>query len=176
MNRGTLVRGLSVVAMIVMSAGVLGACRKSVRFVRPAKSSEPDRNGNVDRNALTHNVTIETGRSRVEILGSGSGWPKAIPEEVPEFTYGLITGGNGTVTPEGRSWEVTVGELQSDAVSHYASRLKEAGFQTSSMIMEDGEGGGGSVTASKGRLSVVVIPSKGTATISVVLKKMSGRS
>jgi len=164
-------RGLSVVAVIVMTAGVLGACRKSVRSVQPAKAVGAGGESGADSDAESHNVTIETGKKRVEILGSGAGWPQEMPAEVPEFTEGSIIGGNVTVTPEGRSWEVAVGQLQPAAMTNYESKLKAAGFQTSSMIMNAEAGESGSVTARKGNTSVVVISAKGTTTISVALKK-----
>jgi hypothetical protein len=169
MNRGSFNRGIVVATMIVMT-GVLGACRQKAASDRSVKTVDQSQ-GKMPGNAETQNVTIETKGRTVEIMGAVDGWPKEIPAEVPEFSYGTIKRVTRTETPEGQSWDLVVEKVREHAIRDYEAMLKTSGFQTSSMIITGKEGERGSVTGEKGAITIVLISTSGNSSLSVILKR-----
>jgi len=164
-NRG-LFRSSRTSLLLVASLLVLGGCRKGPdESGRKAASSPAGGASGIE--AGGQSVTIETSGRTVEIMAGGVGWPAGIPAEVPPFAFGTIHSVTRTESSDGESWSIAAGELLPDAVKNYAALLKAHGFQASSMLV----GSGGSVTGQKENISIALVSSKGSATISIALKK-----
>jgi hypothetical protein len=169
MNRGSIIRGIVCTAMIFMT-GMLGACRQKAAQERSVKSTEQDQ-GKLPGDGQSQNVTIETKGRTVEIMGAVEGWPKEIPAEVPEFSYGKVRRLTRTQTPEGQSWDLVIEKVREHAIRDYEVMLKANGFQTTSMIVTGKDGERGSVTGEKGALTIVLICTDGSCSLSVILKQ-----
>ncbi|HWR00366.1 MAG TPA: hypothetical protein VN371_00770 [Chlorobaculum sp.] len=169
MGRGLFSRGVVVATMIVMT-GALGACRQKAAPDRTVKPVDQHQGKSTD-DGQSQNVTIETKGRTVEILGAVDGWPKEIPVEVPEFSFGTIRRVIRTESPEGQSWDLIMENVREHAIRDYEATLKSRGFQTSSMIVVGKEGERGSVTGEKGSLTIVLISTNGNSSLSVIVKR-----
>jgi len=169
MNRGSYINGIVIASMVVIT-GVLGACRQKSATDQSVKTLDHNQ-GKLPGEGQTQNVTIETRGRTVEIMGAVEGWPKEIPAEVPEFSFGIIRRVTRTETPEGESWDLVVEQVREHAIRDYEAILKAGGFQTSSMIISGKEGERGSVTGEKGGITIVLISTNGSCTLSVILRK-----
>ncbi|NTW52248.1 MAG: hypothetical protein HGB22_06645 [Chlorobiaceae bacterium] len=169
MNRASLTRGIVVTAMIVMTVA-LCACRQKAVPDKAVKNVEQHQ-GKLPADGESQNVTIETKGRTVEIMGAVEGWPKEIPVEVPQFSFGTIRRVIRTETPEGQSWDLVVESVRQHAIRDYEAILKSSGFLTSSMIVTGKEGERGSVTGEKGAVTIVLISTNGNSSLSVIIKK-----
>lgn len=155
------------IALITL-AGLLGACGHKTESetppVAPAAAPAP-------ADSTESDVTIDSGDRSFEITDKVQPWPSEMPAEVPHFAAGTIRKIIRTETPEGRSWDMAIDGIPSNSVKAFVAALKEAGFETSSLIVPEKEGDRGSVTGLKDELTVVLIASGGNATLSVILKE-----
>lgn len=112
-------------------------------------------------------VTIEGDNYKTELNTGGNKWPGEIPEDVPEFTYGVIDGTTTTETDEVHGWGINFRDVPKDAVEKYNTALKEKGFKTMKVIMDEG----GSVTGEKGNIIVSLISGEDMTHVSVQVTK-----
>jgi len=167
MSRQAFFRFTGSIALVTL-AGLLGACdHKAEPDQQPATPSAVT----ASADSAEPDVTIDTGDRSIEITDKVQPWPPEMPAEVPRFDAGTIRKIIRTETPEGRSWDMAIDEVPPNAVKAFVATLKEAGFETSSLIVSEKEGDRGSVTGLKGELTVVLIASGGNVTLSVILKE-----
>jgi len=123
------------------------------------ESTEVDINGN--------KVTIEGENYKTELNTAENKWPEGIPKDVPEFDFGKIKGITITETDEVYGWGINFQDVPKDAVEKYAALLKEKGFQTTKLIMDEG----GTVTGEKGNLIVSLISGDDMTHLSIQVTK-----
>ncbi|MBN1199847.1 MAG: hypothetical protein JXA23_10880 [Bacteroidales bacterium] len=113
------------------------------------------------------NVTIEGDNYKTELNTAGNQWPEGIPEDVPEFTFGEIHGTTATETDEVYGWGIHFADVPKDAVEKYSAALKEKGFKTVKVIMDEG----GTVTGEKGKITVSLISGDDMTHLSIQVTK-----
>lgn len=157
---------VSVFLIIALLPGCQNAGEKAAENAAEAaienasgESTEVDINGN--------KVTIEGENYKTELNTAENKWPDGIPGDVPEFAFGKITAVTTTETDEVYGWGVNFQDVPKDAVEKYAALLKEKGFQTTKLIMDEG----GTVTGEKGNLIVSLISGDDMTHLSIQVTK-----
>ncbi|KAF0200487.1 MAG: hypothetical protein FD170_3452 [Bacteroidetes bacterium] len=113
-------------------------------------------------------TVITTGDNTVELDGKANSWPREIPDEVPEFTYGKVKAVTTSIIDGAKSWSVIYENVEDDFIDKYDADLKKKGFKTVTMKMGDK---GGSITADNGKYNVFLMGSEGSLSIGVSLKQ-----
>jgi flagellar basal body-associated protein FliL len=94
-------------------------------------------------------VTSESKAQPQPSQNSGIQWPSAMPADVPQFTYGTITGANNNVMGK---VQATFSNVSSDAFNKYQSDLKDAGWKITSAAPDQSE-----IDAAKSSHSIVLM-------------------
>jgi len=113
------------------------------------------------------NITIESDNYSAKINTQGDTWPSEIPDDVPEFTYGTIQGITTTDVEGAHGWGMNYRDVAAGAIEKYNSDLKQKGFKTVKVIMDEG----GSVTGEKDNIIVSVISGDDMTHVSVQVAK-----
>ncbi len=121
-----------------------------------------------DVNLSNQGATIHSGDVTTHVDASANKWPADAPAEIPEFTYGKITGVTVSDHPEMYIWTVVYEEVPADAFKKYNDILKAKGMQT---VFMDMAGQGGSITWESGDLALSVMGGEGNAVVGVSKKK-----
>lgn len=161
------IRYVFLTAIFAISFGLLFSCRNSSEKTAEKvieKSIKNTSGEDVDVDINNQKTVVETEEGRVEFDGSAKSWPSAIPSEVPEFNYGKITGLTTNESDDTKGWTIIYSDVPGDAADKYKSDLKSKGFTTQSVSVG---GMGGSVTAEKGNIAVVLMAGEAQATVSV---------
>ncbi len=113
-------------------------------------------------------TVIETGEGRSEIDPNATSWPSEIPDDIPEFTSGKVTGVTTTTTGDGVHYNVIFEEVEDGFIDKYNAELKEKGFETN--FMKIGEKGG-SITVENDQYVIFLMGGEGNVSLGVTVKK-----
>jgi hypothetical protein len=136
------------------------------KAMEEALEQESGEEADVDLNA--NEATITHGDVTSHIDPNAKNWPRDIPSEVPEFTYGDIKGITTSDHPERYIWTIVYENVPADAFKKYNDELKAKGMQP--MLLDMGEQGG-SVNCEYGDLAISVMGGDGNAVVGVSKKK-----
>jgi hypothetical protein len=164
------IKPLILTAIFAVSFVLLFSCKNSSENAAEKaieKSIKISSGEDVDVDISNQKTVVETEEGRVEFDGSAKSWPAAIPSEVPEFRYGKIKGLTTNESDEAKGWTIIYSDVPGDAADKYKSELKSEGFSVQSVSMG---GMGGSVTAEKGNIAVVLMAGEDQATVSVQIQ------
>jgi hypothetical protein len=158
--------------LIVIIAIFLGACHQKIK---PTWQSDAPQSAPAPVPAAADTakkpVTIESGKTRVDVVDAVKQWPADAPAEVPRYPYGSIRKIIRTETPDASSWDMAIDRLPEHALRDYEASLKAKGFSTTSMIIPEKEGDRGNVTGIRGQVTVVLLGSGGNASLSIIQKQ-----
>jgi hypothetical protein len=121
----------------------------------------------VDIDIKEGKAVIETEEGTVAVDASARSWPDEIPGDVPKFRDGKINSVTTNSSPEGEGWTLVLTEVTTDAAKDYAAKLKEKGFTTHTVMVDDT---GGSISGEKDNIIVYLMVSEGTGTYSVQIQ------
>ena len=143
------------------------ACKKSAEKTSEKiieKSIGQDANVDID----DQKIVVETEDGTFTSDAATKSWPKDIPDEVPEFTFGKMSNLATQVVDEGKGWTFIFEEIPENAIEDYKQLLKDKGFKVSSINMP---GGQGQVTGEKGNILVAMMAGESMATLNVSIEK-----
>ncbi len=149
----------------VSSCG-FGSKKTGEKLLEKAIEKETGENADVDISG--EKAVIETDKGRLEFDPDNASWPGEIPDEIPEFKYGKITGVITSSMEEGDSWNVIFEEVEEGYIDKYNAELKQKGFETT--FMKIGEQGG-SITVDNDNYTIFLMGGDGKASVGVTVKK-----
>jgi hypothetical protein len=132
------------------------------KAIEQALEQESGENADVDLNA--NEATITQGDVTSHIDPNANTWPRDIPSEIPEFTYGQIKGVTTTDQPQAYHWTIAFENVPGDGIKKYDAELKAKGFQT---IFLDMGSQGGSISCEQGDLVISVMGGDGTVVVGI---------
>ena len=112
-------------------------------------------------------IVVETEEGTFTSDANVKSWPKDIPDEVPEFTFGKMSNLATQMLDEGKGWTFIFEEIPENAIEDYKQLLKDKGFKVSSVNMP---GGQGQVTGEKGNIIVAMMEGGSMATLNVSIE------
>jgi len=136
------------------------------KLLEDAIENETGSKADVDLN--DEKTVITTGGTTVEIDDKANAWPREIPSEVPEFTYGKVRAVTTSNIDGTISWNVSYENVEDDFIDKYDADLKKKGFETVTMKMGNK---GGSITADNGKYNIFLMGSEGSLSIGVSPKQ-----
>lgn len=105
------------VLVLVLSLAAVGCGKQATATTAPASTTGPQLQATL--------ASVETAVSTVGPANSGVQWPSKMPTDVPQFTYGTITGSNNDVMG---SVQAAYKNVSTDAYTKYQADLKAAGW------------------------------------------------
>jgi hypothetical protein len=102
----------------VLSLAAVGCGKQATATTAPASTTGPQLQATP--------ASVETAASTVGPTNSGIQWPSKMPTDVPQFTYGTITGSNNNVMG---SIQAAYKNVSKDAFTKYKADLKAAGWK-----------------------------------------------
>lgn len=121
-----------------------------------------------DINLKDETAEVTINGEKVKFDGTVKSWPKEIPADIPEFKYGKIEGLTISDLEGGVGYTLNLSDLSADALKAYDKDLKAKGFETNFITIEDK---GGTITAEKDNISVVLMGGEGNGSLSVQISK-----
>jgi hypothetical protein len=158
---------LLILALTTMNYSCRNAGQKSAEQAME-QAIEQGTGEDADVNLSNQGATIHSGDVTTQVDANANKWPADAPSEIPEFTFGRITGVTISDHPEMYIWTVVYAEVPADAFKKYNDILKAKGMQT---VFMDMAGQGGSITWESGDLALSVMGGDGNAVVGVSKKK-----
>ncbi|MBN1820868.1 MAG: hypothetical protein JXR31_10190 [Prolixibacteraceae bacterium] len=146
------------------------SCRKasekaSEKLMEKTLENATGQKTDVDING--QNAIIKTEGSTINVDYNAKAWPKEIPGDVPEFTYGKVKGVTTTEIDGQKVWNINFDDVKEGFVDKYDAQLKEKGFETVTMKMGEK---GGSITGEHEKYTIFLMGNDGTISLSLGLK------
>jgi hypothetical protein len=162
---------LKLIMLIILAVFSFSACKNNAKdnaedMIENAYENETGQK--MDVNLGDQSTTIRTDAGTTQYSSEIKSWPKDIPSDVPEFTFGKQNGGLTTDQNDGFGWTLNYINVPKEAVREYEELLKAAGFQTNVVIVNDQ---GGSVMANKGKISVTFMGGEEGGVLSIFKEK-----
>lgn len=155
--------------MSLLTSGLYTSCKSAgekagEKAMESALEKQTGEDANVDIKG--DEVLVETGNTRTTLNTAAKKWPEAIPDEVPEFSWGVIYSVSETDVDGTKSFGIHFKEVPSESVEKYDALLKKNGFKTMRLTID----AGGTITAEKGNLQVTAIVGEDYSQISVQIR------
>jgi hypothetical protein len=111
---------------------------------------------------------IETPSGRIEADGLAKSWPAEIPDQIPEFRFGKITGVTTSLIDNQKTWTIVFDELQEGFIDKYDALLKEKGFETVTMKMGENAG---SISVDNEKYTIFLMGGDGSLSLGISVKE-----
>ncbi len=116
--------------------------------------------GHADVDIKGEDVEVKTDQGRMQMTKT-TDWPSDMFSGVPRFTYGVIERVAKSEQDGRKSYNIYLRDVQDGAVEKYQTDIKEAGWESQSMMQSDA---GGMVSAQKGNLGLQFVYNKSDRT------------
>lgn len=156
---------LSLVALALLT--MFNSCKKSAEKTSES-IIEKSMGGDASVDLDDEKIVIETEEGTFTSDATVRSWPKEIPNEVPEFSFGKMANLATQNLEESTNWTFVFEEVPANALNDYKAILKDNGFKVSSVSIA---GAGGQVTGEKDNIIVAVMAGDEMATVSVGIEK-----
>jgi len=113
-------------------------------------------------------TVIESGGNRFEVDSKASTWPKEIPMDVPEFSFGQIEAVTTSTVDGANIWTIAFKDVKDGFIEKYEARLKEKGFETT--VIKTGDKAG-SIMAETAKYNIFLMGGEGNVSLSINPKK-----
>lgn len=111
-------------SLVFMGCGSV-AEKVSEEAIEKSIEKETGEKVEIDIDGDTTEITTKDGSLKV---GSSYGWPADMPSDVPVFSYAKINGVIEATEEAGKSYTVTLSEMEKDAYEAYKSNLENNGW------------------------------------------------
>ncbi len=162
--------GILLVFLLALSL-IVGGCGQAAEKATEKVLEEAIENESgekVDLDVDNESVEIKTDQGSLKV-GSTYDWPSGMPSDVPEFKYGSIIGVIESNSDAGKSYTVTLENIEADAFEKYKSALEDNGW---TIQYTQQMGTGWSLNAVKGNNGVSVIVSEDTTGVVSFIPQM----